>query len=185
MTLLLGWRTLGPFLAFQYAIDLNYTALMSHAEHAFVVAGPGARDGMWKCFDSLGDYTLADTIVWLTERQEEEFERYGLRSMASGADRCNRSTCRTCSARFRSTLGSPIRTIEGRSGRVLASSSDSRRPASRPRPFFPPKWGLNSAHRRVVPRRSARYEPHGAADRLGRSSCRLTTARRRVAEICG
>ncbi len=28
-TLLVGWRTLGPFLAFQYAIDLNYTPLLT------------------------------------------------------------------------------------------------------------------------------------------------------------
>ena len=31
-TLLVGWRTLGPFLAFQYAIDLNYTPLLAHEE---------------------------------------------------------------------------------------------------------------------------------------------------------
>ena len=49
--LLLRWPTLGPFLAFQYAIDLNYTPLMSHSEHDFVVPGPGARDGLKKCFD--------------------------------------------------------------------------------------------------------------------------------------
>ena len=74
-TLLAGWRTLGPFLAFQYAVDLNYTGLTSHAERDFVVAGPGARDGLRKCLDSVGDYSLDDAVRWLTERQEEEFER--------------------------------------------------------------------------------------------------------------
>ena len=76
--LLLTWPSLGPFLAFQYAIDLNYTTLMSHSENDFVVAGPGALDGLVKCFGSLGEFTPDDTIVWLTDRQDREFERYGL-----------------------------------------------------------------------------------------------------------
>lgn len=77
-SLLLARPTLGPFLAFQYSIDLNYTTLMSHPEDSFVVAGPGALDGLEKCFESLGEFTPADAIVWLTGRQDEEFERYGL-----------------------------------------------------------------------------------------------------------
>ena len=36
-----------------YAIDLNYTTLTSHSEWSFVVAGPGALDGLSKCFESL------------------------------------------------------------------------------------------------------------------------------------
>ena len=44
-----------------------------------MIAGPGARDGLRKCFDAIGDYTLDELILWLTERQEEEFERYGRR----------------------------------------------------------------------------------------------------------
>ena len=59
--LMLAWPTLGPFLAFQYAIDLNYTVLMSHSESDFVVAGPGALDGLAKCFESLGEFTPAET----------------------------------------------------------------------------------------------------------------------------
>ena len=59
-TLLRAWPTLGPFLAFQYAVDFNYTTLMSHPEHSFVVAGPGALDGLVKCFESLGDFTPAE-----------------------------------------------------------------------------------------------------------------------------
>ena len=41
---------LGPFLAFQYAIDLNYSTLLDFSEEDFVVAGPGALDGISKCF---------------------------------------------------------------------------------------------------------------------------------------
>ena len=73
--LLRKWPTLGTFLAFQYAIDLNYTRLTGHAESEFVVPGPGALDGLSKCFESLGDFSPAETIAWMTERQDQEFER--------------------------------------------------------------------------------------------------------------
>ena len=35
--LVLSYPTLGPFLAFQYVIDLNYSTLMNHSEREFVV----------------------------------------------------------------------------------------------------------------------------------------------------
>lgn len=76
--LLLKYPSIGPFLAFQYSIDLNYTTVIGHSEMEFVVAGPGAHDGLAKCFSSLGDFDPEDTIRWLTENQEEEFKRYDL-----------------------------------------------------------------------------------------------------------
>ncbi len=75
---LLALPGLGPFLAYQYAIDLNYTEFYQFSENAFVVPGPGARDGLRKCFTSLGDYTEADALHWMRERQGEEFVSRGL-----------------------------------------------------------------------------------------------------------
>jgi hypothetical protein len=46
---LLRYPGLGPFLAFQYTIDLNYSTLLDHDEGDFVIAGPGALDGIAKC----------------------------------------------------------------------------------------------------------------------------------------
>ena len=141
-TLLLGWRTLGPFLAFQYAVDLNYTTLMSHAERDFVVAGPGARDGLRKCFDWLGDYTLAEHIVWMTERQEEEFERYGLRFDGLWGRSLQPIDVQNllCEVSKYTRVTHPE--VQGRSGRTrikqrFKAAGDLRRP------FLPPKWGLN------------------------------------------
>jgi hypothetical protein len=44
--ILLAYPGIGPFLAFQYAIDLNYSTLLDFDEGNFVVAGPGAIDGI-------------------------------------------------------------------------------------------------------------------------------------------
>lgn len=49
-----GYRSLGNFLAFQLAIDINYSDLIDFSEMDFVVAGPGAHDGISKCFEGLG-----------------------------------------------------------------------------------------------------------------------------------
>lgn len=41
---------MGKFLAFQYAIDINYSELCDFSEMDYVVAGPGAHSGISKIF---------------------------------------------------------------------------------------------------------------------------------------
>lgn len=76
--LLLSFPAIGKFLAYQYAIDINYSTLTDFSEMDFVMPGPGAKDGIRKCFSSLGDFTEADVIRYVTDLQEQEFERLGL-----------------------------------------------------------------------------------------------------------
>ncbi|SFQ79864.1 nucleotide kinase domain-containing protein [Hymenobacter arizonensis] len=76
--LLLSYPSLGKFLAFQYTIDLNYSSLINFSEMDFVVAGPGAINGIHKCFSSLGDYSYEDVIRLMAEEQEAECARLGL-----------------------------------------------------------------------------------------------------------
>ncbi|MGH3800160.1 MAG: nucleotide kinase domain-containing protein [Pseudonocardiaceae bacterium] len=47
---LLALPSLGPFLAYQYAIDLAYSPVVNADEMEFVMPGPGALDGISKCF---------------------------------------------------------------------------------------------------------------------------------------
>ena len=44
----------------------------------FVVAGPGALDGISKCFSDTAGLNAPEIIRFMTERQEAEFERLGL-----------------------------------------------------------------------------------------------------------
>ena len=67
------WPSLGDFLACQFAIDLNYTTHLNFDENQFVVAGPGARRGLAKCFELNPDWSDEDLIVYTTQRQEKEF----------------------------------------------------------------------------------------------------------------
>ena len=69
--LLKSYPSLGSFLAFQYAIDINYSELTDFSEMDFVVPGPGAKDGIRKCFSSLGNYSEVDIIKMMADRQEK------------------------------------------------------------------------------------------------------------------
>jgi len=68
----------GPFLAFQFSIDLNYSPVMSHSEMDFVIAGPGARSGIQKCFTDLDGMSYEDVIRDTCERAGHEFSERGL-----------------------------------------------------------------------------------------------------------
>ena len=72
------WPMMGEFLAYQYVTDINYSSATDFLETEFVVAGPGALDGIRKCFADYNGYTPADIIRWVADRQESEFRSRGL-----------------------------------------------------------------------------------------------------------
>jgi hypothetical protein len=76
--LLHGYPLMGDFMSYQTATDLNYSALIGFSENEFTQAGPGALRGIRKCFKDPGDYTPAEIVLWMTERQDEELTRLGL-----------------------------------------------------------------------------------------------------------
>lgn len=84
--LMLSYPSHGRFLAFQYAIDLNYSLTM-HDEREFVVAGPGALSGISKCFVNHKDASAEDVIHAMQRAQHDEFERLGMRFNQLGGSR--------------------------------------------------------------------------------------------------
>ncbi|MGE5545326.1 MAG: nucleotide kinase domain-containing protein [Solirubrobacterales bacterium] len=75
---ILTYPGIGNFLAYQYAIDLNYTDLINRSEDEFVVPGPGALDGIAKCFSSIGAYSPADVIRYAKDQQETVCNKLGI-----------------------------------------------------------------------------------------------------------
>ena len=139
--LLLAYPTLGPFLAFQYAVDLNYTTLMNHSERDFVVAGPGALDGLSKCFKSLGDYSPEDTIVWLSDMQMEEFSRYNLDFDGLWGRPLQPIDVQNLLCEVSKYTRATHPDVKGRSGRKRIKQKF-RMTGPLPKPLFPPRWGL-------------------------------------------
>jgi hypothetical protein len=73
----LRYPLFGPFLAFQFAIDINYSAVVDFSEMDFVVAGPGARSGIRKCFLPSTSLSHEDVIRYVTDHQEAASQRFG------------------------------------------------------------------------------------------------------------
>ncbi|MDN3706293.1 putative DNA base hypermodification protein [Myroides ceti] len=76
--ILLNVPTFGSFLAYQYTIDINYSTLTNFSEMDFVKAGPGAKDGIKKCFIDRGDFSDEDVIKFMCDIQESQFEALDL-----------------------------------------------------------------------------------------------------------
>ena len=75
---MLSIPSFGKFLAYQFITDLNYTPHLKFNEMEFVTPGPGARDGIKKCFTSLGEYSESEIIELVAYEQEKNFKRLNI-----------------------------------------------------------------------------------------------------------
>lgn len=135
------WPSIGDFLAYQWLIDLNYSAHLDFDEDEFVAAGPGARRGLAKCFQPDPAWTAADLIRWTAGRQEEEFAARRLDWKNLGGRRLQLVDIQNifCEVDKYTRLARPD----------LARPAPGRRPKQRYRPAgrpisaaFPAKWRL-------------------------------------------
>ena len=140
--ILRSYPTIGDFLAYQFVTDLNYGNLTDFTEMEFVVPGPGALDGIRKCFSELGDLTEADAIKAVTDRQEQEFERLGIRFRSLGGRQLQLIDCQNlfCEVSKYARVKHPE--IKGLSKRTRIKQLY--RPSASPIGYwYPPKWGIN------------------------------------------
>lgn len=143
--LLRAWSGLGDFLAYQFAIDLNYSAAVDHDENEFVVAGPGARDGIAKAWP---DAELRDAPILIARmvlEQHEHFARLGLDFPGLfGRDLtlidCQNLFCEI--SKYARVAHADVPGIAGRT-RIKQAYRPGAQPAPVPAPFFPPKWRLS------------------------------------------
>lgn len=139
VTELQTYPLIGPFMAYQLAIDINYSELCDFDEDGWTLAGPGARRGIAKCFSDADGWDQERIITWVADQQHDEFQRRGID--------------------FRSLFGRPLQAIDiqnlfcevDKYSRVafpqLKSNRSQIKAKFRPagpllQPFFPPKWGL-------------------------------------------
>lgn|GEM_PF-83886 len=143
-TLIRDYPTIGDFLAYQYVTDVNYSTITNFSEMEFVVPGPGAIDGIRKCFRDTGGMSDPDVIRIMTERQEEEFERLGLEFRSLWGRRLQLIDCQNlfCEVDKYSRVAHPeLSGVTGRT-RIKQKFSPTR---SSIQYYYPPKWNINSA----------------------------------------
>ncbi len=140
---LLAIPSFGPFLAYQYAIDLNYSPLFDFSENEFVVPGPGALDGIRKCFSDLGSYDETTIIRWVRETSQQAFLNRGLsfRQLPGRWPTLIDWQNVFCEISKYARVAHPE--VTGTSGRTKIKQSYKPAPEAMPEPFFPPKWRIS------------------------------------------
>ena len=141
--LLRSYPTIGDFLAYQFVTDVNYSEITDFSEMDFVVPGPGARDGIKKCFVDNAGLNEAEIIRLMADNQEKEFERLGLNFEKLYGRRLQLIDCQNlfCEVDKYCRVAHPE--IVGLSGRTRIKQKYT--PTVDPLvPWFPPKWGINN-----------------------------------------
>lgn len=140
--LLRSFPSLGNFLAFQFAIDLNYSPLSDFSEMDFVVAGPGARSGLQKCFRETGGLSEEELIREVTLAADREFTQRGLRFQSLWGRPLQLIDCQNlfCEVDKYSRVALPSAAGDGR---IRIKRRYSASLATPPLPqWYPPKWNL-------------------------------------------
>ena len=142
--LLREYPTIGDFLAYQFITDINYSEITSFSEKSFVVPGPGALDGIRKCFSDLGGLTEPEIIKRMVNIQKSEFQRLGLEFHSLFGRELQLIDCQNlfCEVDKYSRVKHPkISGISGRT-RIKQKYFQLREDFEY---WYPPKWGINEA----------------------------------------
>jgi hypothetical protein len=142
--MLSAFPSLGPFLAFQLTIDVNYSTLIDFDEDDFVVAGPGAISGLTKCFPDARGIPAADLIRWMVDSQEQQLAHYEIDFQDLFGRRLKLIDCQNlfCETDKYARVAHPDIAGVGKRTRIKQQFTASA-PLEAPR--FPPKWGLDRA----------------------------------------
>lgn len=140
--MLRSYPTIGDFLAYQYITDLNYGPLLDFSEMQFVCAGPGAKDGIRKCFSDPAGLSEPELIKLMAERQDEEFRRLGIKFQDLWGRKLQLIDCQNlfCEVDKYSRVAHPE--VSGITGRTKIKQNFVAT-ADRLIPWFPPKWEIN------------------------------------------
>lgn len=141
--ILLSYPTIGNFLGYQFITDINYSEITNFSEKEFVVPGPGALDGISKCFTSIGNYSNEDVIAYMCDTAEENMKRLGLKFESLWGRELQLIDCQNifCEVSKYTRVSHPE--IQGLSGRTKIKQKFKQNETPF-KPWFPPKWGINN-----------------------------------------
>ncbi len=140
--IMLAAPSIGPFLAYQYVTDLNYSALTDFSEADFVVAGPGALDGIDKCFEAHSSVRPADVIRYMHDNQERHFAEQEIDFRNLWGRRLQLIDCQNIFCEISKYARVAFPEFAGVAGRTRIKQKFVAG-APLPSPWYPPKWALN------------------------------------------
>jgi hypothetical protein len=146
---LAGYPLIGPFMAYQLAIDLNYSTLIDFSENEFTAPGPGAERGILKIYPDATRREMPGIIHRTVEEQDAQCDALGYpRPRLEGKRPLYAIDCQNLFCELDKYARERFPRILSARVRIKAKFAESPEPL--PTPFYPPKWGLTSTLRRPV-----------------------------------
>lgn len=140
--LMLSAPSVGPFLAYQYVTDLNYSLITDYSEAEFVMAGPGALDGIRKCFIKRRNIPPEAIIRYMYDNQERYFSDLHLDFQTLWGRPLQLIDCQNVFCEISKYARIAFPHIADGSGRVQIKQYF-KPTGPLPAPWYPPKWGIN------------------------------------------
>ena len=136
---LVEFPLIGPFMAYQLAIDINYSELTDFSEDDFTVAGPGAERGIRKVFPDTTRRQMTAVIMRMVEEQHSAPERLELSFDDLFGRRLHAIDCQNlfCELDKYSRVAFPH--LKSNRQRIKTRFAASRDPLAL---RYPPKWAL-------------------------------------------
>ncbi|HVS90464.1 MAG TPA: nucleotide kinase domain-containing protein [Mucilaginibacter sp.] len=132
---------IGPFLAYQYAIDFNYSDVIDFDENSFVKAGIGSIRGIKKCFPERGKYSFEDCIRFTQDNFDFYQQKYGFTAFKNLFGREPKLIdLQNCFCETDKYLRVKMPEIMVGNVRIKQKFV---KPKSTIEFYFPPKWGIN------------------------------------------
>jgi hypothetical protein len=138
---------LGPFMAYQLAIDINYSPLVDFDEDEFTVPGPGAERGIRKVFPAARRGDMEAIIHWMTANQESEAGRVGVELPDLFGRRLHAVDCQNLFCELDKYARVAFPELKSNRQRIKTRFRRTPEPIGL---FYPPKWGINGSLPQVV-----------------------------------
>ena len=135
-----AYPLIGKFMAYQMAIDLNYSELINFSENDFTVAGPGAERGIAKCFVDIGGHNLTYVINYMVDHQEEEFKRLNLDFKSLWGRPMHAIDCQNVFCETDKYCREAFPELSSNRSRIKTEYKKTTKQIDY---FYPPKWNIN------------------------------------------
>jgi hypothetical protein len=137
---LLRFPLIGPFMAYQLAIDINYSELVDFSENEFTVPGPGAERGIRKVFPSATRREMPAIIQRMVEDQQSACIRVGVEPPTLFGHPLRAIDCQNLFCELDKYARVRFPELRSNRSRIKAQFTPSSEPLQL---FYPPKWGIN------------------------------------------
>lgn len=139
-----GCSFIGDFLAYQYAIDMNYSNVINFSEDSFVKAGIGSIRGIKKCFGNISSakYSNEDIIRFTQDNFEyyqSKFEYNDFNPLFGRSPTL--IDLQNCFCETDKLLRVKMPDLQVQNKRIKQRYKETPKPLEL---FFPPKWNINN-----------------------------------------